>query len=178
MVKKHTMEVDIHQLELELANLKVAVSDKEQQLAEAKLDHAINRETIHTQTDTSNNSRARDPRSTATTSRPAITATPPRAINMLKAASVSSMNSDHSIVPTYTGFNDCNRQKLYIDDIATLNKDSTRKFTPFFRNGYRVRLTRVTADELLYFQSLAHPLQTTTRASRNLTKISGGHIHS
>lgn len=94
MARKHTTEVDTHQLELELASLKLVVSNKEQQLDEAKLKHTIDRARVHTETDTSNNNCAH-------ASHPAVTTTPPRAINTVRATSMSSPNSEHSVVPTY-----------------------------------------------------------------------------
>ena len=177
MVKKHTTDVDIQQLELELANLRVVVSDKEQQLAEARLERAIDRQTVHHQSDNNGCSRSCAFCPSTNTPSPVTSSPPPRAVNTFWASTKTLTNSDHSLVPTFTGFKDCNRQKIYIDDIATLNKDSTGNFAPFFRQGSRVRITGVTDNCLLYCQSLEHPLQTTTRASRNLTKVSGGNIY-
>ena len=152
MTRERLSEVDIQQLELDLANLRLEVADKEQQLAEAKLERATDRAQTHSQSATNRNN---PPPATTSSS------TPPRASRTTRVAS-SSHVSDASCHRVYTGFKDSNRVKLYIGDIALLKKDSTGKYAPYFHKDDRVKITGVTADHLLFVQSLEYPLQTTT----------------
>ena len=118
---------DLKQLHLDLANLKLAVADKEQQIAEAELEQLIERTT-------KGNTPARSQPNTTVARASTAYSTPDR---------VQSTTTGHNTIPAeahkaprhYTGLKDYNRNKIYVEDIIILRSISTGTLAPYFRVG-------------------------------------------
>ena len=166
-------ESDIRRLYLDLANLKFAVADKEQEIAEKELELSLQRTACgstqaRSQPDTNT---ARGPVANATPDRVTSTPTrvfqppvPPRDFHPTLPAEV------HETPRIYTGLKDANKTKLYEGDIVSLRTQSTGTLGQYFRIGQRVRVTGTTRDSLLFLDHLTIPGKFTRRHSSNVFK--------
>lgn len=187
-------EVSEEQLVLDLANLRLEVADKEQQLAELR----YNRISNSGSSVTASTSFAADSRQASSSSH-SIPDTPPSSSfpsrQTLRRSTEASLSppSRHrastssfwrsngrgailtgETVPESTpldGYKDCDRVQLYLGDIVVLRTSSTGRLAPFFQSGDRVKIIGLTADHLLLLESLIDSNRITRRASFNVRKI-------
>ena len=166
-------ESDIRRLYLDLANLKFAVADKEQEIAEKELELSLQRTACgsapaRSQPDTNT---ARAPAAYTTPDR--VRSTPTREFKPTVPArdfQPTFQTEVHEPPRLYTGLKDANKNKLYEGDIVSLRTQSTGTLAQYFRIGQRVRVTGTTRDSLLFLDHLTHPGKFTKRHSSNVFK--------
>ena len=155
MTKNSISDRRIKELELELATLNLQAADKEQQLAEAKLEQAaddVARATCF--------HRANSPKQSPSPPKKS----PPR-------SSTNLISCDHSVPAVYTGLRDAYKNKLFVGDIVTLRKGSTGELKHLFCQGDRVRVIGNTSDKRkVIVQHPSYPVHTTVRLSKNVVK--------
>ena len=120
MTKNSISDRKIKQLEFELAQLNVQAADKEQQLAEAKLEQAADNVAKATCFH-----KAASPKKSPSSPKksPPRSTTPPTTF-------------DHSVPATYTGFKDTYKNKLFIGDIVSLKRGSSGDLKHLFCQGH------------------------------------------
>ena len=156
MTKNSISDKRIKQLEFELAQLNVQAADKEQQLAEAKLEQAADNVAKATCFHKAESPKKKSPFPSKKS--------PPR-------SSTRPATFDHSVPAAYTGFKDRFQNKLFVGDIVSLRKGSSGDLKHLFCQGDRVRVIGTTSDKRkVIVQHPSYPVHTTTRLSKNVVK--------
>ena len=157
-------ESDIKRLYLDLANLKFAVADKEQEIAEKELERSLQRTA-------SGSTPARSQPDTNTVSASVAHATPDRVRSTTTRNYQPTIPAEvHEAPRLYTGLKDVNKNKIYEGDIVSLRTQSTGTLAPYFRIGQSVRVTGTTRDRLLFLDHLTLSDKYTKRHSSNVYK--------
>ena len=140
----------IRELELDIANLEVTVSDKKRLLAELKLEFA-------------DSGPQEVPNVTPSRS-------PPRHYNSPTPRVLST--SPIRLVPVDTGLLNSQGQPISIGDIVALRTPTTGKFAKYFKRGDQAKVVGTTKDSLLKIHPVPpRPFTSTTRSASNVIKL-------
>ena len=138
--------------------------DKEQQLAEAKLEQAA--ENVAKATSFH---RGDSPKHTLPSTYCAKKS-PPRSKKSPPCVSTTPTTFNHSVPAVYTGLKDTYKNKLLVGDRVCLKQGSTGALKHLLCRGDIVKIVGTTSGNYLILELFLYPIHTMTRLSKNVAK--------